>query len=969
MAGFNFERDLAHQNNAIDAILNVLNGFEIKNDSVPAIEKVSNPCLIFEEFNYALRIFETQKLQKINKGQTPIINKSSRVLDISMETGTGKTYTYAKTLFELNKSQGISKFIVVVPTLSIKAGTVSFLKSKATQEHFKQDYQRSLKVHVVESQKKGKGKKSYMPQAIVDFVEAIKNESTLHILVINAGMINSPTMTKSFDRQIFDSFDSPFAALTTVKPFTIIDEPHKFPPQKTTWDNIQKIGSQFILRFGATFNNHYENLIHELTAVDAFNQDLVKGVVTYVEEFEGGDAMAIKLKNIDSHEVVFELTNNGYSEQFTLTQGDSLVKIHSAMAGVTIENHNKTIVLLSNGLELKKGEAINPYSYSESLQDKMIATAVKKHFEIERGFLTRTVKIKPLTLFFIDDIEGYRSHHQITGTLKTKFEALVKAQAEALLKTETHPFYRTYLEKTLKDLSLVHGGYFSKDNTDKDDKIEQEITEILHDKESLLSLDNPRRFIFSKWTLREGWDNPNVFQICKLRSSGSQTSKLQEVGRGLRLPVNEYMSRVKNEKFELHYYVDFTEKEFAESLINEINSQSGFADATIETTLTEALISKIMQAYPELSRNTILESLDEAGAINRANEFKDGGFDLLKTFYPDIFGLKSGKVRSGNNPATKATLRAGKYNEFKALWETINQRVILEYKINNEAEFKNILKAYFIDNKETFKPQGSITRRAKIEFIGNTAFARVDEGLNNNILPLVTMSYSAFSLALARALSINLNTLHQVFIDIKNDLDINLYLSQPTIRVIQSGFNKYLLDNAFSKYEITFNKVSNKIHPTVFTDTEGEPLKAITTSGLGTQKDSNIIPSDRYLFEEVFYDSDLERENIVTTIIEVIVFTKIPKNSIRIPVAGGGTYSPDFAYVVKYADGKKALSLIVETKDKEKRALFMDEQQKIKHAETLFNSFDHDFKVSFETQFKTMAIKDIINKIATKDLA
>ena len=105
------------------------------------------------------------------------------------------------------------------------------------------------------------------------------------------------------------------------------------------------------------------------------------------------------------------------------------------------------------------------------------------------------------------------------------------------------------------------------------------------------------------------------------------------------------------------------------------------------------------------------------------------------------------------------------------------------------------------------------------------------------------MSYSAFSLALARALSINLNTLHQVFIEIKDDLDINLYLSQPSIRVIQSGFNKYLLDNAFSKYEVKFNNVSNKIHPTVFTDTEGEPLKAITTSGLGTQKDSSIIPS------------------------------------------------------------------------------------------------------------------------------
>jgi type III restriction enzyme len=127
----------------------------------------------------------------------------------------------------------------------------------------------------------------------------------------------------------------------------------------------------------------------------------------------------------------------------------------------------------------------------------------------------------------------------------------------------------------LLDLSATHGGYFSKDNTEKDEAIEKEINEILHDKQAMLDLENPRRFIFSKWTLREGWDNPNVFQICKLRSSGSEISKLQEVGRGLRLPVNEYGNRVKDEQFYLNYFVDFTESDFVDKLVNEINQKSG----------------------------------------------------------------------------------------------------------------------------------------------------------------------------------------------------------------------------------------------------------------------------------------------------------------------------------------------------------------------------------------------------------
>ena len=174
------------------------------------------------------------------------------------------------------------------------------------------------------------------------------------------------------------------------------------------------------------------------------------------------------------------------------------------MTNLFIEKLNKSEVLLSNGLELKKGDKINPYSYSETLQEIMIKKAIKKHFEIERQLLTREVKIKPLTLFFIDNIDEYRNED---GYIKKIVEQYIEIEVKELLKNETNDFYKKYLEKTLQNISKTHGGYFSKDNIEDDEKIEQEINEILHDKQAMLDLENPRRFIFSKWTLREGWDN------------------------------------------------------------------------------------------------------------------------------------------------------------------------------------------------------------------------------------------------------------------------------------------------------------------------------------------------------------------------------------------------------------------------------------------------------------------------------
>lgn len=981
--GFNFERNLYHQEQAVNAVKHIFTNALSSHDD-ERFKDLMNPTIEISSIEFTNNLIGIQTANQINHNDYNFRKNGSKILDISMETGTGKTYTYTKTMFELNRDLGVFKFIIIVPTRSIRAGTMSFLNSDACKDHFKQEYDKEIKPFVLESQRRSRGKKNFMPQAISDFVSAQDTGRSIYALIINSGMLNSPTMEEHFDKNIIDLLQTstPFEALASIKPITIIDEPHKFNQKNKTWSRIKQLKSQYILRYGATFNNEYENLIYELTAVDAFNQDLVKGITTYIEEFENQENTTVKLVLTDGKNAFFELSQDAEnsksksSKRFVLSKGGMLSQIHPEMRDLSIDYLNKSKVVLSNGLELTKGAVINPYSYSESLQDRMLNKAIANHFKLEKKLLTRDVKIKPLTLFFIDDIEGYREEKEgnIGGELKSKVEDLILANAKKLLATEDNPFYKEYLQKTINNVEKTHGGYFSKDNTGDDEKVSQEVEEILHDKERLLSLDNPRRFIFSKWTLKEGWDNPNVFQICKLRSSGSETSKLQEVGRGLRLPVNQYMSRVKDESFELNYYVDFTEKDFAEKLVNEINEKSN--RLTIETIdkVTDDIIERIIKAYPDQypTEDDVYEVLDSENIIKRNNTFKEGGLEKFKQYFSLIFenGLKKGKVKDGNKVNKQVTIRADKYSELKRLWEALNHKVILEYKFKGEAQVKSLLKAFFIEKFDQFKPQGIKTTVGRIKPEGTGVVFEEEILAEQDFLPIATMSYSQFLLSLSTRLKINKNTLHQVFYELLNQdvcpININLYLSEATIRSISAGFSEFLLLNAISDFKVGYKQVSNRIHPTAFTNEKGEPLTEIDSANVGRLSEDGS-PPDNYFFDEIFFDSEIEKDNIKANIKEVIVYTKIPKNSIRIPVAGGGTYSPDFAYVLKYKDGKEQLNLVIESKGKSKTSLAEHEKRKIAHAELLFQSTEwgKDLKIKFTTQFKEQDIQNIIRNALT----
>jgi len=957
MKGFNFEKNLNHQSHAVESTIAVFENISLVQPT-EADKNYINPTFDFlSDWAYPQNLRAIQERNGVNEK----IKRNSNIIDIMMETGTGKTYTYTKTIFELNKNYGIFKFIVVVPTLSIKAGTIDFLKSDSSREHFKEQYGKTLHLHIVESQKNSKSKKSFIPPAVTSFVNAGTFEkNSIQVMIINAGMINSETMQKSFDKGLFDKYTVPFDAIGATKPFMIIDEPHKFGQGNKTWENIQKMKPQFILRYGATFQG-YENLIYTLTAVDSFNRNLVKGVIGHITEFNAGENAIVKFIDSDGTEASFELIENDRRKTVTVSKKESLKKIHPEMSDLGIENLNKSTVVLTNGLEMKKGDKINPYSYAEKLQETMIQKAIKHHFEIEKELLTREVKIKPLTLFFIDNIDEYRNKE---GYIRKTVEQYIKAEIEELLKTENDAFYKTYLEKTLLDLSATHAGYFSKDNTEKDEAIEKEINEILHDKQAMLDLENPRRFIFSKWTLREGWDNPNVFQICKLRSSGSEISKLQEVGRGLRLPVNEYGNRVKDEQFYLNYFVDFTESDFVDKLVSEINQKSGaISIEQVPDKLSEQMIKKICELY-ETTEDELLEVLDTNNVITRTNSFKTGGFDFIKQNYPRIFeGVNSNKVRKATDPKKKVVVRTEKYQELKDLWEKLNEKVILEYKFDNEAKFKTLFTEFLKAQKDNFTSDGINERISKVEIKDNKAVVNEPESVYNRKTATISiMKYSDFLKELSKILNININTLHQSIIDAETD--INKYLNQTTLRIIKQNFDFFLMTQAFDKYSIEYKKVSNSIHPTKLTDEKGNVLKEISASDVGVLFSDEDV-ADSYFFDELYYDSDLEKSNIKTEIKEVIVFTKIPKNSIKIPVAGGKSYSPDFAYVLKFKDGEQKLNFIVETKDVNSKDGLRDEEKfKIKHAEKFF---DGKVKIEFKTQFSNTKIVDLIKELSVDE--
>ena len=521
---------LPHQQTGVDAVADVFTNTAIKSPTM----FYANPEIILSKDGVGQNIVAIQKRNSIQPENCAYSHDANCLnLDIKMETGTGKTYVYTRTMYELHKRYGINKFIVAVPTLPIKAGARQFMEDSYVKRHFRDvcGYDAEIELLTLEPPKKKKKGRQYFPAAVSEFVKGSNRDTKkIYVLLVNMQLLKvakNYMLSRDDYGSVIEGFYRPFDALRATRPFVIIDEPHKFSRDQKAFGVIkEEINPQCIIRYGATFPetvsgrgknktvvHDYLNLLYDLNACEAFNQGLIKGVAK--EHFEPVSKKEEKIKLLSvvkNEKAIFQHKSaDSPTKTYQLQVNDSLSVISEEFNGITIQAIDKNAIELSNGLIKNVGEEMNVDIYMQSYQEQMLRLALERHFETEReNFCGRTFKIKTLALFFIDDITSYReSEDGKKPYLLEAFERLLKEKLVATIKDldESEAEYREYLEASLNHIDECHGGYFAQDNSSSDEDIANEVNDILNGKKHLLAFIDKdgkyilRRFLFSKWTL------------------------------------------------------------------------------------------------------------------------------------------------------------------------------------------------------------------------------------------------------------------------------------------------------------------------------------------------------------------------------------------------------------------------------------------------------------------------------------
>ncbi len=984
------EKSLEHQQRAVDAVADVFTGVRI---DAPT-QYYANPVIDLTDarlFENVAAVQTTRQVPDEMRGATQYPH-AYLPLDVKMETGTGKTYVYTKTIFELHRRCGFNKFIVAVPSLAIKAGTGQFMTDGAARKHFADvcGYDATLDVQVLEAAKSAKKtRRESFPAAVWEFVKATKEaRRRISVLVVNMQLLSSAKMLEKDYDSMFENMRRPFDAIKSTRPIVIIDEPHRFERSQKAYEKIEKeIAPQCVIRYGATFPEvrlggrkgqpkpkDYRNLLYDLNACKAFNDGLVKGICKeHLESPEGGNERISLIATETRRTARFQVVAKGKpAKTVELKEGDSLGLVHAAFEGIELIEIGANAVKLSNGLVRKLHDPLAAGPHLKSYQDGMLQLALDRHFEMERENFRRGTKIKTLALFFISDIRSYRDKD---GYLRERFERYLKERIEKMLAelTPGEADYRAFLEASAANLSLCHGGYFAEDKTAADEATAQEVEEILFGKKQLLSFKdavggwNVRRFLFSKWTLREGWDNPNVFTIAKLRSCGSETSLLQEVGRGLRLPVDENGNRVSGEDFRLNYIVDFTEADFAERLVNQINAEAATLAVISEEKLNEVAKKRGTTA------DDLFDELRAKGYIDRKMNILEGKQGALVSDYPEFAagaGLKRGSVRDRNKrPDVRVHVRQEQFAALKGLWEKLNQRYLLYFNAETERMLKAALPSIW--ENDVFVENTVQSRAQSIRAGENGVLLTTERSSQYRIDG--RLAYGEFLKRLFDVTHVPVKMLHDslCLYAKAHDAPKAEWFTESTIVNFKSALDSWKVENlqGFIHYE----HADVPVVKTELTNADGSVVVDISQGRIGRHLAEGDT-SAKYLYDAKAYDSDLELEDIACDAIDVpevesvTVYGKIPTKSVAIPTIMGGTYSPDFMYVVKRKGGKKELNVVIEVKDVEKEAdLHKSEDMKIKCAEVFYNMLREDgIDVRYQKQLKNQKLADIIAQVIEK---
>lgn len=895
-------------------------------------------------------------------------------IDVKMETGTGKTFVYTRLMYELHQKYGLFKFVIAVPSPSIKEGTKSFITSDYAKQYFSQFFENTqIQLNVINAGDfSAKSGRRNFPAQLAEFVEGTRqNANQIQVLLINSGMLHSKSMHRDdYDQTLLGGETSPIKAIAATRPIVIIDEPHRFPRGKKFYADIEELKPQLIYRFGATFpeittgrgknkitkTDYYRGFPQfNLNAIDSFNQGLVKGIdVDYPDISEREANARYKVKSAKAKELT--LTRSG--KDYTIGVGENLADIDPDFAG-SITYEGGTDRELSNGLALAKDMELIPGTFAESYQDEILKQALDYHFEAEtRNFLrpeaeANAPRVKTLSLFFIDSISSLRGQGNDKGWLAEHFEKLLVDKLNSLIakyelaiddrEKEYHDFLQATLASLQSEHQDVYAGYFSEDRNSSDDDIQAEVDDILKNKEKLLSFKDEqgnwltRRFLFSKWTLREGWDNPNVFVIAKLRTSGSDISKIQEVGRGLRLPVDENGHRLTQDEWpsRLSFLIGYDEKDFATKLVGEINTDTPIK--LDHEKLSDEMVALIVKAKrksnPKLDAKTltneIFNNLGQHGVIDFNRNFKDkvalndktmSGYEAFLKLYPEVehqTAVARDRVRDlkKRHAATKVKLRKENWNQLKDLWQQLSKRQMIRFddSINQLAEgvaadiFKDRDKKIFVFDEPQIIHQ---------EIVTDQKGAKVTETQSDYHTAYRTMKYGTFLKQLTLQTDLPVPLLHQLMTKAMQDqLDNNTnYINEKTLGNLVKTFNRNFNDRIRTQYDYVPLDFSSS---TSIYDAKKQTFVDELPAALLGVYSADATADPKYLYDRppLRYDSTDPELMILrrTYSSQITVFGKLPKKAIKIPRFDNGTTTPDFIFKIDQDDGQTVYA-VIETK-------------------------------------------------------
>lgn len=967
-----FDPSLDYQHSAIHAVVSVFDGQPIVQSSFE-ISDNNQSGMLFSELGIGnqITVSDEDLLMNVRKIQeSNDIEKAGKLegreFSVEMETGTGKTYVYLRTIFELNKNYGLKKFIIVVPSVAIRE---SVLKSiELTRDHFSTLYSNvSFDSFVYDSSKLGK-------------VRSFATSNQIQIMIINI---------QSFQKDIGDKDESemteeelkklniinresdrmsgrkPIEFIQATNPIVIIDEPQSVDNTEKSKRAIANLKPLVTLRYSATHKNPY-NLLYKLDPVKAYDLRLVKRIeIASIRSDDGFNDAYVKLLKTDNKngikaqlEIHKETSNGPKTQKIWVKQGDDLFerseKRHCYKEGWIVQNIDCTpgteYVEFNQGRFLSLGQENG--GLSDDIMKAQIWETVEQHFKKERAFQGKSIKV--LSLFFIDRVSNYRVYNDDGTTSPGK---IAKWFEEAFNEIKAKPIYKDIISHQAGE---VHNGYFSqdrtghvKDTTGKTKDDEDTYNLIMKDKERLLDPSIPLRFIFSHTALKEGWDNPNIFQICTLRDVGSETERRQQIGRGLRLAVNAQGERVHDENINRltvianEYYEDF-----AKNLQNEYEQDFGIKFGQIEKITFAHLLARDKQGeeHPigqDMSSkiwDNLLENgyIDESGQILEKFEPKNSHFELrvsdkFSEIKPAIIDeIQKYVFKNRVSDARKKTqIKFRKEvclsEDFKALWDRIKQRTRYRVVFDSDELIQKAVNR--IKEIEAIKPVKISMTRVDVDIseagIGATKLLeeRNRDAKQVKVLPDI-IAYLQKETELTRHTLVEILKKSGRLLEFKINPQQFMFLVS---REISRALHDLMLEG------IQYEKIAGNYWEMSRIEDEAEKDLTRYLNNLYEVQNQN-----KSLFDFIEYESELEKRfaQDLDNNQDVKIFVKLPGwFKIDTPI---GTYNPDWAFVTQ-RDEK--LYFVRETKgtlDSEERRL--KENQKIhcgrKHFEIIGVDFD-----------------------------